>query len=243
MNNPLAPVLDEIRAFAGAGFDFVDLTLEPPGAWPVDPQAVCAALEEHELRVVGHTAFFLPIASPYRELRTVARALFAAACDAFATIGAEAVNVHPDPITRSYPRDEAVAANADAMRELAGVAADRGLRLMVENLGTFGLVHHLAPLIEADDRIGFHLDAGHANLGASPVRDLLDAFGDRLAHVHVSDNFGVDDLHLPLGAGNVPWPDVVSSLKGLDYDRTVTIEVFSRPYLAFSAQLWRDWWR
>ena len=37
--------------------------------------------------------------------------------------------------------------------------------------------------------------------------ELLDAFGDRLLHVHVSDNHGGDrDEHLPLGAGNIDWP-------------------------------------
>jgi sugar phosphate isomerase/epimerase len=243
MNNPFAPVLDEIRWIGTAGFDFVDLTLEPPGAWPVEPLEIKALLEEQGLGVVGHTAFFLPIASPYPELRRAARTLFAAACDAFATIGAERVNVHPDPVTRSYPRDAVLAENAEAMVELAGVAEERGLRLMLENLGpAFGTVDQLRPLLEADPRVAFHLDVGHANLGGNRLRELLAAFGDRLAHVHVSDNLGVDDLHLPLGAGAVAWPDAVSALKELDYDGTVTIEVFSRPYLASSAQLWREWW-
>jgi sugar phosphate isomerase/epimerase len=192
---------------------------------------------------VGHTAFFLPIASPYPELRTAAHSLFAQACDVFAELGAEKVNVHPDPVTRSYPRDLAVAANAEAIGELAELAEARGLRLMLENLGSFGTVEQLAPLLEADDRVGFHLDVGHANLGGGRLPSLLEAFGDRLAHVHVHDNLGVDDLHLPLGTGSVRWAEVVADLKQRGYDGSVTIEVFARRYLRRSADLWREWWR
>jgi hypothetical protein len=36
------------------------------------------------------------------------------------------------------------------------------------------------------------------------------AFGDRLTHVNVSDNLGVEHLHLPLGAGSTDWPAVVA---------------------------------
>ena len=242
MNNPFAPVLDEIRAISDDGFEFVDLTLEPPGAWPVDPDALRDVFSETGLGVVGHTAFFLPIASPYPELRGAARDVFARACDGFRELGADRVNVHPDAVTRTYPRAEAIAGNADAMTELAEVAAARGLRLMLENVGQFGTVEDLAPVLDVDDRVGFHLDVGHAHLGGDRLHALLEAFGDRLAHVHVHDNFGVDDLHLPLGAGSISWPDVVDAVRGTGYDGTVTIEVFARRYRASSARLWREWW-
>jgi sugar phosphate isomerase/epimerase len=243
MNSPFEPVMREIARIGDAGFDFVDLTLEPPGAWPVHAAELGAEIERLGLRVVGHTAFFLPIASPYAELRSAAHLMFAAARDVFAALGAELVNVHPDPITRSYPRAEVVAANAAAVADLAEIADQRGLRLMVENLGkSFGTVAELGPLLEADSRIGFHYDAGHANLSRRPIAELVETFGDRLAHVHVSDNLGMDDLHLPLGAGSVPWNDVVAALRAADYDGTVTIEVFARGYQASSAALWREWW-
>jgi sugar phosphate isomerase/epimerase len=245
MNSPFLPLEEEIRRITAAGFDFVDLTLEPPGAWPVSAAALTALVEETNLRVVGHTAFYLPIASPFASLRAAARAELIAACDVFAAVGARLVNVHPDPVTRSYPRADVIAANAEAVAELAEGAAARGLTLMVENLGpAFGTAADLAPLVEAHPSVRFHLDVGHAHLGGNRVRELIDAFADRLGHVHVSDNFGADDLHLPLGAGSIGWSQVVAALKEADYDGTVTLEVFSpdRRYLDFSQRLWREWW-
>ena len=246
MNDPFQPLADEIGWIAAAGFDYVDLTLEPPRAWPVVPEEVRALVEETGLGVVGHTAWYLPIASPFAPLRAAARALFLEAFDAFAAIGATHVTVHPDPVTRSYPRDEATAGNVEAVAELADAAPARGLTLMVENMGrSFGTAAELAPLLAAHPEVRFHLDVGHAHLAGGTTGELLDAFGDRLAHVHVSDNFGVDDLHLPLGAGSIAWHDVIDHLRGVGYDGTVTLEMHSPEprHLEVSLGLWREWWR
>ena len=246
MNNPFESLADEIGRIAAARFDYVDLTLEPPCAWPVVPREVRALVEATGLGVVGHTAWYLPVASPFPALRAAARGSFLEAFDAFAAIGATQVTMHPDPVNRSYPRDEATVGNVDAVAELAEAASARGLILMVENMGrSFRTVAELAPLLDAHPDVRFHLDVGHAHLGGDLPGELLDAFGDRLAHVHVSDNFGVDDLHLPLGAGSIAWHDVIETLRGVGYDGTVTLEVHSPEsrHAEVSLALWREWWR
>ena len=245
MNSPFRPLADEIRRIGAGDFHFVDLTLEPPGAWPVVPEDVRALLDETGLGVVGHTAWYLPIASPFPQLRAAARAVLVSAFDVFAAVGATHVNVHPDPVMRSYPRADAIAGNVDAVAELAPAAAARGLTLMVENMGrSFGTVAELAPLLDADPSVRFHLDVGHAHL-AGQTNELLAAFGERLAHVHVSDNFGLDDLHLPLGAGSVVWREAVDAIRRTGYNGTVTLEVHSAElrHLEVSQQLWREWWQ
>ncbi len=250
MNNPGRPVEDELRWIGAAGFEFVDLTLEPPAAWPVDGERIAAVLRDLGLAAVGHTAYFLPIASPFPELRAQAQALFVAALDAFAAAGAELVNLHPDPMTRLFPPAEIAARNAEAVAALSEEAAGRGQRLIVENLGrAFSRAEDLQPIFDAVPAAGFHLDVGHANMGAARREDnrtgsLLAAFGERLAHVHLSDNFGLEDLHLPLGAGTVDWRAVVRLLKDTGWDGTVTLEIFSpeRTHLDASRRLWLEWW-
>src|SRR6476620_2585382 len=74
MNHPGRDVLKEIEWIADMGFQFLDLTLEPPAAasWKVNPQALRSALEKHHLAVVGHTAYYLPLASPFEPIRQAA---------------------------------------------------------------------------------------------------------------------------------------------------------------------------
>ena len=250
MNYPVRPVADEIRAIAEAGFEFVDVTLEPPGAWPVDGAAVGRLLRDLGVSAVGHTSPHLPIASAFDGLRERAHEILRRCFAAFAEAGVEFVNVHPDPMPSVIPATEVTRRNAEAVAALADDAEAAGVRLMVENMGrSFATAPALAPLFDAAPRALFHLDVGHAHIGRraeEPNRtgELVDAFGDRLAHVHVHDNFGHDDLHLPLGAGSVDWPGVVRELRGSGYDGTVTIEIFSRssPLVATSVRLWREWW-
>src|SRR6202163_2166822 len=71
MTHPARNPLEEIECFAKQGFDFVDFTLEPPAADPdlIDPLSVRAALDRHGLGVVAHTAWFIPIGSPFGTVR------------------------------------------------------------------------------------------------------------------------------------------------------------------------------
>ncbi len=251
MNFPGRSVAKEIHRIAEDGFDFLDLTLEPPAAWLPDGREVARLLGDLGLGVVGHTAWYLPIASPFKELRSVARDLYRRSLDTFADAGAALVNVHPDARVPLHPPEQIRSRNAEAIAELAQDASERGLRLMVENLDRgFARAEDLDAIFEAVPGAGFHLDVGHANLRLglgerNRTTALLEAFGERLVHVHVSDNRGgSDDLHLPLGTGYIDWKGAVAALKGAGYDGTVTLEVFSREreYLRTSRRLWLGWW-
>lgn len=251
MNFPGRSVLKEIHRIAEDGFDLVDLTLEPPAAWLPDGKEVGRLAGDLGLKMVGHTAWHLPIASPFPEIQEQAREMYRRGLDCFADAGVELVNVHPDQRIPMHNRQQVVKKNAEALGLLTQDAAQRGITLMVENLDRmFSDVEDLQGLLDAVPELSFHLDVGHANLrlgmgGQNRTPALLDAFGERLAHVHLSDNRGGDqDLHLPLGAGTIDWRKMIGALKGAGYDGTVTLEVFSREreYLKVSRRLLLQWW-
>lgn len=251
MNFPGRSVMKEIHRISEDGFDFMDLTLEPPATWLPDGREVKRLLGDLGLKAVGHTAWHLPIASPFPELRSTSRDLYRRALDCFEEAGVDLVNVHPDQRVPMHSRDQMRKMNAEAIELLARDAAQRGITIMVENLDrSFSNVEDLRAILDHVPEAGFHLDVGHANLRLglgepNRTRSLLDAFGDRLSHVHLSDNRGGEgDLHLPLGAGTIDWKSVVRMLKQVGWDGTVTLEVFSREreYLLMSRRLWLKWW-
>ena len=251
MNFPGRSVIKEIHRIAEDNFDFVDLTLEPPATWLPDGKEIARLLGDLGLGVVGHTAWHLPIASPFKELREQSRDLYRRGLDCFADAGVTLVNVHPDQRVPMHSLDQVRKMNADAISLLAQDAAQRGITLMVENLDRhFSDVTDLKVILDAVPEVGFHLDVGHANLRLgrgqkNRTKDLLAAFGDRLSHVHLSDNRGGEmDLHLPLGAGAIDWAGVARTLRNAGWDGTVTLEVFSREreYLRMSRRLWLNWW-
>ncbi|MFN2524722.1 MAG: sugar phosphate isomerase/epimerase family protein, partial [Actinomycetota bacterium] len=134
MNFPGRSVAKEIHRIAEDGFDFVDLTLEPPAAWLPDGKEMGRLMSDLGLRAVGHTAWYLPIAAPFPEMRRVARDLYTRALDCFADAGVELVNVHPDQRVPLASIENVRKANAEAIAQLTIDAAQREITLMVENL-------------------------------------------------------------------------------------------------------------
>lgn len=247
MNDPQLDAVEEARWAADHGFEFLDLTIEGPAADldQLDVSALKRVLRAANMGVVGHTAWFLPFASPVERVRRAAVEEVAAALPVFAELGAEFVNVHIVHGVRAFGREAMLHANARSFAELAECAEPHGLRIMVEHPPEASIgVNELHAVLDADERLGFHLDVGHAFVGGDKLDGLLKAFGKRLAHVHFSDNRGRTDDHMPLGAGRIDWQRAVRLLKQAGYDGTITLEVFAtdRDLLLWSAERVRKWW-
>jgi len=250
MNHPARDPLQEMEWMAAMGLDFIDLTLEPPRAasWRVDREAVGNSLRRLGLGIVGHTAYYLPIASGIEEIRQASLQELRRCVDTFAALGSRWMNVHPDRHAPMHDRRFYVERNLETLGELLPYAAERGVGLMVENLpGDFNTARDLGELLDPLPELGLHLDIGHANLLVehNTTPDLCAKYAKRLAHVHAHDNKGgAGDLHLPIGAGNIDWPSMVRALKRAQYDDTITLEVFSedRHFLAYSRDRLRVLW-
>lgn len=250
MNHPERDILEEIAWMSDAGMEFIDLTLEPPGApsWNIDARAIRRALEQAHMGVVGHTAWYLPMASAIPEIREAAVAELCRCLDRFGEVGAKWMNLHPDRHTPWHSRQFYIQRNIDTIRELLGHAAECGIGLMVENLpGDYNSAPQLAELLNPVPELGLHLDIGHANLQVpqNTTEEILEAHGKRLRHVHLHDNKGGHaDLHLPLGTGTVDLRRHVEALQKCGYDGTITLEVFTpdRHHLTYSRDLLRRTW-
>lgn len=70
------------------------------------------------------------------------------------------------------------------------------------------------------DAVALSVDTGHAhfthnNFGGSSVEDFIEKAGSKIKHVHLHDNDGLADHHLPIGDGSICWSGVFFTLKRL----------------------------
>ena len=250
MNHPARNIFSEIEWMSGMGLEFIDLTLEPPetASWKVDAHAIRSAIEQHRMRVVGHTAYYLPLASAIPEIRAAAVQELRRCMRVFHEVGASWMNIHPDHYTPMHERGFFIRNNIESLKTLLEEGGRSGMGLMIENLpGDFNTVAQLGELLDPLPNLGLHLDFGHANLRVphSTAGEILATYGSRLRHVHLHDNRGGDaDLHLPLGTGSVDVNAAVKMLKSCGYDGTITLEVFTpdRRHLTFSRDVLRAAW-
>ncbi|MCI0745316.1 MAG: sugar phosphate isomerase/epimerase [Verrucomicrobia subdivision 3 bacterium] len=250
MNHPARDVVSEIEWMAEMGLDFIDLTLEPPRAacQNVDLDRIRGVAEEREMEIVGHTAYYLPLASPFESIRRAAVEELKQCIGVFGKLGVAWMNIHPDRNAPMHERAFVIQRNLESLRELLGTARDCRVGLMVENLpGQFNTAKQLGELLEALPELGLHLDIGHCNLLTefNTADEVIRSYGPRLRHVHLHDNKGGSaDLHLPLGTGTINLAYHIALLQAAGYDGTITLEVFSsdRHYLAYSRDVLRRAW-
>lgn len=253
MNHPAHNPLEEIAWFGEHSFDFVDFTLEPPAAGPdeIDPAAIRAALEAYGLGVVAHTAWFLPFGSPFASVRHACLGEFRRALEAAHAIGARVMNTHYSKPPSCFREERAIDWHVEVLSHLCADAAKVNITIVLEHVPHAGSdqLQHIAAILERVPSLRFHLDSGHAKLERGHDRwdEYLDCLGHKLLHVHLSDNDGTADQHLPLGAvrrATTNWPRHIKKLKSTGYDGTITLEVFTpqREYLLLSRDLLRKWW-
>ncbi len=249
MNNPMVDIHEEIALISDLGFDFIDLTLEPRETYSanIDVKKLSKSLEKAKLEAVGHTAWYLPVASPFPEFRNAAVAELERCMRVLSDLGVPKMNIHPYTRVPLHEEDWIITQNIEALAKLADLARSLKMIILLENMPHFSRVSQMKPLLDAVPDAQLLLDAGHANIDTPYNRseELLSNFGSRLGHVHVSDNRGGhEDLHLPLGVGNINWLKFVRLLKNVGYDDTITVEVFGDDddYLVMSRNKIRRLW-
>jgi sugar phosphate isomerase/epimerase len=250
MNHPKRDVLDEIRWMAELGMDFIDLSLEPPCAavWKIDSKQVRREIDAAGLEVIGHTAYYLPIDSPFESIRKAAVGELIRCAEVFGEVGAKWMNIHPGRYTPMHPRSYFVQRDLLSLREICDACCPTGVGIMVENIpGDFNTVEELGELLDPMSDLGLHLDIGHSNLDVkeNTADALILRYGDRIKHVHLHDNKGgSQDMHLALDSGTMDWRRHIKCLKDSGYDGTITLEVFSpdHHYLIYSRDLLLKAW-
>jgi len=145
--------------------------------------------------------------------------------------------VHPgffSPLSVQMP-EKAFQRAIAGLKTLCKFAAERGLRIALENLTSANMLMGRYPdeLIRIvrgvnTDNLGLCLDVAHAN-----TTKTLDGFLNNKAddveiiHMHASDNFGAEDLHLPLGKGDLDWKKVLAGINDYEYEGLIVMELYT----------------
>jgi sugar phosphate isomerase/epimerase len=74
----------------------------------------------------------------------------------------------------------------------------------------------------------FCFDAGHANaFGGVPLDFWIETLGELLSEIHIHDNHGAADEHLPVGEGNVPFRELFAMVREKNLRPILTVESHS----------------
>ena len=256
MNFPIKPLLNEIGGIGEMGFDYVELTMDPPEATPqkilAQKRSIQELLHRFGLGIVGHLPTFVWTSDLYESLRKASLQETLDALEAGAELGIRKVVLHPGYITGlgKFLIDKAKGYGMESIETILNRATGLDITLCIENM--FPQAHFLSQpyefqtVFETFPEIRLTLDIGHANLGGGKNKssEFIRLHGYRIGHVHANDNFGKEDSHLPIGAGIIDFEKIMKELKETQYDETITLEVFSkdRDYLKISKEKIKRMW-
>jgi protein FrlC len=119
----------------------------------------------------------------------------------------------------------------EGLKECAKVAHDHNVSLGLEHLtllegNVVVTLEDLIAMIEDVAHPGLQalLDTGHVNVTKESMTDYIYGLGDKLKHIHLDDNDGNSDDHLPPGMGNMDFAPMFKALKNIGYKAGISVE-------------------
>lgn len=240
MNFPVKPILDEIDVIVGEAFDFVELTLDPPQAHYSTirelKQEILARLSDSETSLVCHLPTFVFTADLTESIRRASLEETILSLETARELDAEKVVVHPGYIggMGSFVLETSRQYALQSLAAVSEKASELDICLCLENMfpryQSFVEPEDFADILRMFPSLKLTLDTGHANIedqGGDRLVKYLQQYGNRIGHVHISDNKGKRDDHIPVGEGSVNFKEFISALKSSGYDDTMTLEIFT----------------
>ena len=228
-NHPRKPLFPDMEWIAESGFDFIDLFLEPDVCEPekLNAKKIKTKLNSLSLDVIGHTPYYLPIGSPLKKLRDSGIDIFNEYLYFFKQTGCKKVTIHANWPGAMFNDEDGVKFQIESLNKIVEYADSIKMTVMYEPVNShYDTAANVKKILSEVKNLAFHADIGHFNLNGNKPIEYLSEFKNQIEHIHLHDNNGWSDLHLPIGTGSIGWEKVIDFLKTF-YDGTITLEIFS----------------
>jgi len=248
---------EAIRISSEVGAGCIEIIYDVPHFPPDYDQHKLSALRElletYGLGVSVHASFWdLNPASHHRELWELSLNQIKRSIDACRSLGGEITVVHfgKCPVPEAKLLEGAKQRYREFLGQCLPYAQDRGVTLAIENAGR--ILHSYPPTIQELKQLVLELegakvtfDIGHANLTerrggkgtteamiAEHIRDMR----RQIVHLHMHDNQGRVDDHLPPGDGKINFKPIVEAIREIKYNGFVIAEFWDPQHPLETAQ-------
>jgi sugar phosphate isomerase/epimerase len=224
------PIAAGIARLAGFGYDGVELVGEPAQN---DVAAIGRELKRHGVVASSIISIFTPerdIVSSDEAIRANAIDYVKGNVDYAAALGAEVVTFTPTACMKIAPEVELAQEwewAVSAAREVAGYAADQGIRIAVEPWNRYEtyLITRTHQAVEFVDEvgapnIGVMADTFHMSIEEPDIAGAIRNAGSRLAHVHLADS----NRAAP-GEGHTDFDPIVQAILDVGYEGWISYEL------------------
>ena len=238
--------LDALKFAAENGFDAFEVNLYFPAVdldnWNWNEiEALKKISRDEEIEISVHAVFYdLNMAAFLKGIREESVRYINKSIDFCHELGGEVVTVHPGKFTYEIepgatPDTDPLMKiqwdhNIESLKRINAYAESKSITLCLENLGWNDVAQSFEDMLRIRDEVSetlqFTLDLGHARIKfEGGVEEGFRVLGDNIRHIHLSDNYGEEDDHLPIGEGDTDFSNIFHLLN--DFPHIITLEILS----------------
>jgi len=233
------PLIDRLETIRASGFSMIEVVFSSPHLDYKNPALVQEAAARIDALGMEAYSFHAPfadeidISSIDAAARQRAFEAILPAIDAAALLGVHYFVIHPGPENTEIPsREERLLRIENVCSVLERVAArcgEVGIQCVLENKLPHLMFGQSADLLWIlaclkGNRVGACLDTGHAHL-AGDLYPLVYKMAPYLRLLHVHDNKGHGDDHLPPGDGRIDWTALLKELAAANFTGALILEL------------------
>jgi len=239
-HDPPQPLPEFISELVSEGFGAI--AVQPREILGLDHQEladVLAVLDEHDMPVTVHAAAAdFPADTMHGLLNRLGSRFHAVTFDGIMV---------PAPSGRRWD----AAAMVQTLLMVDRLGAQVGVRFGIEDfpIDAQAITEFAADLAPVRDnpRWGMLVDLGHLNIrrhasgyfGARSVTDNIQRLPATVHELHIHDNDGTRDVHMPLGTGTLDYAEAARALRDMGFDGIATIEVCPSLHGRRPAEVWQ----
>ncbi len=224
-----------LELFKECGYNSIEIFLTKPHFdWHDSSyvRAMHSAMQRLGLSVSGVHSPWMPgadIASLDSQERQNSVANAKKAADLLHLVGGEVLVIHPGAALKG---DEDITAKTaicrDSLLDISHYCKLKGIQVALENPPKYELCGEIDKLLALYDSLSqSHIqacfDTGHANIAGG--LELWRLTAQEKVYIHLHDNDGVNDSHLPPGDGNLRWEAFFALLKESKFKGIICLEL------------------
>ena len=214
-------ILSNVQRLIDYGADKVELMMDGD-KWDEMEHLFPTIAKELKALPVGYTvhppAWDINLTSENRAIREASFHEYRKAIEFANMIGAQHVVIHPGfCFCPSFNKELGQQRAKAYIQQLCEIAKPLNVKLAIENVGyngssLFTQEEYTNFLNDVDDTAGYLIDIGHAHLNHWAIPETIKAVKERLVALHIHDNSGTGDDHLPIGEGEIEWGPIFNML-------------------------------
>lgn len=245
-------ILDDLNFAVENDFDWFEIGLDWKQNLNLNSETVKQIKkisEENKIRLIVHTAWYLPTSTIIPEIRkgvmlNVKKAILLAK-----KVGSDRITIHPGYREMPAPAMKLCYESlTNNLREIVKIGKQYDVNVCLENWDNSEHLlcnnfENFLSVLNSVKGIKATLDIGHANTTEKSVLEYFESTKDFIMDMHVHDNNGKRDEHKCLGEGNIDFKKLFSECKKYGYFGPFVLEIFPYENILKGKKILSDFWQ